>query len=185
MFGGTPRRRFSSLACLGAIIFVGACGDDPEPLEPTTSSPTAAPSPSLEGDGPPPMPDLATEDSEAGAIAFVEHYIDVFNYAANSGDVEPLRALSHPDCEGCESYASSFEEQYEAGGYNEGLEWEINSSATLDDFVEIVVTSGPYEYLENEQVELRTITSAQHEVGFELGDDPTSRIVLDMYAVVD
>lgn len=104
-----------------ALLLLGACSSEPTPLEPepsrsVTSAPTATP---------PPMPDQAEQDSPEGAAAFVKHYVDVFNYAAATGDVEELSRLSSPDCEGCQSYIDLYRKTYEDGGYFKGGEWKI------------------------------------------------------------
>lgn len=180
MFGGAQRGRWLWLGWVGAIALLGACTDDPTPLEPT-ATPSATPSPTPQA---PPMPELALEDSEAGAIAFVEHYIEVFNYAANTGDVEPLRALSHPDCEGCESYATSFEEQYQAGGYNRSFEWIVKSTEVIENVVEFEVIADAYEYSESASSDLRPITRDEYEIGLALGDG-LERQVMRFFEVVD
>lgn len=71
------------------------------------------------------MPDQAREDSPEGAAAFVKHYVDVFNYAASTGDVEELSRLSSPACEGCQSYIDLYRDTYQAGGYFKGGDWTI------------------------------------------------------------
>jgi hypothetical protein len=96
---------------MAALVLVGACSSDPTPKEPDpTRSTTAAPTAT-----PPPMPDQAKEDSPEGAAAFVKHYVDVFNYAAATGDVKELSALSSPDCEPCTKYADEFKDIYDRG----------------------------------------------------------------------
>jgi hypothetical protein len=71
------------------------------------------------------MPAQASEDSPEGAAAFVKHYVDVFNYAAATGDVDELSELSSPDCEGCQKYIDLYRDTYEAGGYFRGGDWKI------------------------------------------------------------
>jgi len=73
----------------------------------------------------PTMPAQASEDSPEGAAAFVKYYVDVFNYAAATGDVEELTRLSSPDCSGCQSYIKLYKETYAAGGYFRGGDWTI------------------------------------------------------------
>ncbi len=77
------------------------------------------------------MPPEARANSKAGAIAFVKHYIDVFNYASNTGDVEELQRLSDPKCAGCTKYIDLIEKTYDAGGYFKDSGWAV-SSAKLD-----------------------------------------------------
>jgi hypothetical protein len=113
--------RFGGIV-LAAALLLGACSSDPAPKEPTAtpSEPTASPTRAL-----PTMPPQATEDSDEGAAAFVKHYVDVFNYAAATGDVEELTRLSSPDCEGCQSYIDLYQQTYAAGGYFRGGDWTI------------------------------------------------------------
>ncbi|WP_332662819.1 DUF6318 family protein, partial [Aeromicrobium sp.] len=97
--------RFGGIV-LAALLTLGACSSDPEPKEPkrtASATPTATP---------PTMPAQAKEDTPEGAAAFVKHYIDVFNYASNTGDVEELSRLSSPDCKGCQSYITLYRDTY-------------------------------------------------------------------------
>ncbi|NRQ50490.1 DUF6318 family protein [Aeromicrobium stalagmiti] len=110
--------RFGGIVLVTALL-LGACSSDPEPVEPTRSSP---PTPTVT---PPAMPDQAREDTPEGAAAFVKHYVDVFNYAASTGDVEELSRLSSPACEGCQSYIDLYRDTYQAGGYFKGGDWTI------------------------------------------------------------
>ena len=71
------------------------------------------------------MPPQASEDSPEGAAAFVKHYVDVFNYAAATGDVDELSRLSSPDCGGCQSYITLYRDTYDAGGYFKGGDWKL------------------------------------------------------------
>ncbi len=73
--------RFGGIV-LAVLLTLGACASDPEPKEPKRTATSATPTAT-----PPTMPAQAKEDSPEGAAAFVKHYIDVFNYASNTGDV--------------------------------------------------------------------------------------------------
>ena len=81
----------------------------------------------------PTMPAQASEDSPEGAAAFVKYYVDVFNYAAATGDVEELTRLSSPDCSGCQSYIKLYKETYAAGGYFKGGDWKIGDLEVATD----------------------------------------------------
>jgi hypothetical protein len=96
---------------IATLVLVSSCTDDPEPIEPTP--PPEAPA----------MPPEAKEDSPEGVANFVDHYIDVFNYASNSGRVDELVRLSADSCKGCESYIDLFRSTYDSGGYFRGGEW--------------------------------------------------------------
>lgn len=88
-------------ALLASPVLSGCSGDGgastptPSPT-PTSTSPTASPTPQ-----PPAMPEAARAHTEAGAIAFVEHYLALINYATASLDVAPVVAASLPGCKGC------------------------------------------------------------------------------------
>jgi hypothetical protein len=113
--------RFGGIV-LAALLTLGACSSDPEPKEPRRTSTSASPTATA-----PTLPAQAKEDTPEGAAAFVKHYIDVFNYAARTGDVEELSKLSSPTCEGCQSYIRLYRDTYKAGGYFKGSDWTLSN----------------------------------------------------------
>jgi hypothetical protein len=121
--------RFGGIV-LVILLTLGACSSDPQPKEPkhtaTSATPTATP---------PTMPAQAKEDTPEGAAAFVKHYVDVFNYAASTGDVAELSRLSSPDCEPCTKYADRFKQVYERGDRISVRLWALHA-----DEVEVVGT---------------------------------------------
>lgn len=66
------------------------------------------------------MPDAAKENTKAGAVAFVRHYVDLINYAQATGDVEPLAAAEDTGCASCAKGRETLSEIYRAGGSIEG-----------------------------------------------------------------
>ena len=76
------------------------------------------------------MPAKARENSDEGAVAFVEHYIDVFNFASATGKTDELDRLSSPSCEGCQSYIDLYRGTYDAGGFYQGSDWELGQFET-------------------------------------------------------
>ena len=112
--------RFGGIV-LAVLLTLGACSSDPEPREPKRTATSATPTAT-----PPTMPAQAKEDTPEGAAAFVKHYIDVFNYASNTGDVEELSRLSAPGCKGCQSYIKLYRNTYKAGGYFKGSDWTVS-----------------------------------------------------------
>ncbi len=112
------RRTFWPCLALAAVLLTGCIGD-PEPREPDPTGSTS-PKPSAT---PPPLPEAATQETPDGAASFVDHYLEVLTYSAQTGDTEPLRAISNPDCDGCSSYADRFEQRHDAGGWRTGGEW--------------------------------------------------------------
>lgn len=113
--------RFGGIV-LAVLLTLGACSSDPEPKEPKRTATSATPTAT-----PPTMPAQAKEDTPEGAAAFVKHYIDVFNYASNTGDVEELSRLSSPDCEGCQNYIKLYRDTYNAGGYFKDSDWTLSN----------------------------------------------------------
>lgn len=113
--------RFGGIV-LAALLTLGACTSDPEPKEPKRTATSATPTST-----PPTMPAQAQEDTPEGAAAFVKHYIDVFNYASNTGDVEELSRLSSPDCKGCQRYIQLYRDTYKAGGYFRDSDWTLSN----------------------------------------------------------
>lgn len=104
------------------VLSTGCAADEPAPSPPpsttTTSSPSSATSsPTV---AVPELPEAATVGDAAGAEAFVRHWVDVLNYAYQTGDTGPLDAITLPDCELCEGNAADIENVYRSGGLLEG-----------------------------------------------------------------
>src|SRR5690349_8067777 len=114
--------RFGGIV-LVVLLSLGACSSDPEPKEPKRTATSAAPTST-----PPTMPAQAKEDTPEGAAAFVKHYIDVFNYAARTGDVEELSRLSSPECKPCTRYAAKFEAIYAKGDRISVRLWDLHNN---------------------------------------------------------
>jgi hypothetical protein len=95
--------RFGGIVVAAALV-LSACSSDPVPKEPAPTKATTATTPAV---AVPTMPPQASEDSPEGAAAFVKHYVDVFNYAAATGDVKELSRISS-ECRPCTEYAKDF-----------------------------------------------------------------------------
>jgi hypothetical protein len=68
----------------------------------------------------------------------VQYWVDVSNYAAETGDVDELQRISHKQCEGCSAYIDLYSKTYSAGGYFRGSPWQIS---------DVTVRRGPKESL--------------------------------------
>lgn len=66
----------------------------PTTTEPTTAEPAA-------DDGPPEMPEEAKEQTDAGAEAFVRHWVASLDHVYAGGSADTVLALSGPDCQSC------------------------------------------------------------------------------------
>lgn len=114
------RRPRQTLAAALLLPLLAGCGgapqasDPPSPTE-TTSAPERVEAPSL--------PSAATAPTRRGAGAFVEHYVDVLNFATLTGDLTRARALSSKTCISCRSMLDAVENVYDRGGSVEGGEW--------------------------------------------------------------
>ncbi|MBO0895988.1 DUF6318 family protein [Arthrobacter sunyaminii] len=88
------------------------------PTESATLSATPAAYKPATAEGPaqnvplPVMPEVAKEESKKGLIAFGEHWFDLVNYGYETGDAAPVREISAPDCEICESFYDDLEKGY-------------------------------------------------------------------------
>jgi len=118
--------RFGGIV-LAAALLLGACTDDPAPKEPTgtTSATAGRPTPTATL---PVMPDQAKENSPEGATALVAYWVELSNYAAETGDVEALARISASDCEGCAKYIELYRTTYSNGGYFKGGAWELGDA---------------------------------------------------------
>src|SRR5665811_2149188 len=114
-----------------ALALVGC--SDPAPIEPNGPATSATPTQVA-----PTLPEAAKDDSEEGAVAFVKHYIELLNYASDTGDVERLREASDPKCGGCNSYVELYESTYANGGYFKAPGW-----MTTD--LEVATSGGAHE----------------------------------------
>ena len=106
----TRLRTALALTLAGLLLALGACSEgDPRPkIAPseTPSSPTGSASAS-ESPGPsePAMPKAASKRTDAGAEAFVRHWIQVVNFAQASGDTRLLGEISTArKCLACKGY---------------------------------------------------------------------------------
>jgi len=108
--GTAPMKRLYVVAF--ALVLAG-CGGDPPPAAPSTPSPSASGT-SLAA---PVMPEGAKEDSSDGAVAFFKHYVDLINFAQETGDTTALAVAEGPKCASCQTGRQSIEDIYNNGGH--------------------------------------------------------------------
>lgn len=118
-------RRASAVLCLAVLAAAAGCSDDPQPSPPpepvdsvggsTSESPppdddvvtetaTATASPTTEASGAPELPEEATEQTEAGAEAFVGYYFDALNYGTLTPDAEAVMGTGLATCQTCATF---------------------------------------------------------------------------------
>ena len=119
-------RRWVAAAVCVPLLAVGGCSDDdPEPK----FAPSESPSPTATSA---PEPAAWEVKSEDGAVAFANHWVDVFNQAATSGRTEQLEAISDSSCQTCANFVSSIRDIYDSGGSFRSTGWQIVSFSLAD-----------------------------------------------------
>lgn len=91
----------AGLPLLVGSVSAGCSGGDErsEPVidqQAVASEATPSPTPSAT-----PAPEPWEKRTKAGAVAFVEHWVEVFNEAGATGDSSGLRTVSTPECTTC------------------------------------------------------------------------------------
>jgi hypothetical protein len=117
----TPVRRWVAVAVVLPVLAAG-CSDDPEPKFEPSPSPTESTSSAA------PEPKAWEVKSEAGAVAFAKHWIDVFNHAQRTGETDSLQEISAPACGSCNGFVDMLEDLYESGGHLESKGWRVLQS---------------------------------------------------------
>lgn len=118
----------------GTTLLAGCTGDDasadPSPDETSSSSEPAEETtePDVEA---PELPEAATEQSEAGAEAFVRYFVDVFNHMQMTGETQSLADISQAECEPCSAGVEYAETTYDSGGRFTGGELSIGDLEPL------------------------------------------------------
>ncbi|WP_066636995.1 DUF6318 family protein [Serinicoccus hydrothermalis] len=152
--------RTTVVAAVAGLVLLAGCDSSTEPSAPPTSqdaltTPTEEPSEDTaatsepaetseeatteepDADGAPEMPDEATEQTEAGAEAFAEHYISTLNWAYMTGETEAAQELSDPECQSCAGLIAEAEEYQTEGDY---VETEQTAATLSSDGARVEVT---------------------------------------------
>ena len=118
-------RRYVAMLLLVSVLT--GCGGDPPPAAPpapasptsTTPTPVAAPT----------MPEEATKNTRAGAVAFVKYYVQLINHAQATGDTHGVELVSADACRSCRAFIKNVHALYRDGGTIRGGAWLIRDSA--------------------------------------------------------
>ena len=78
----------------------------------------------------PELPEAAKENSERGAEAAAEHYLALLVYAWNTGDTEPLAAMSDPNSVFANTYVTNIGDLYKGG-------WSYGTSSKITDVLRV------------------------------------------------
>jgi hypothetical protein len=119
---------------LAGILALAGCSGDEEAGGLSPSSPPAdtssAPSSSASTaphDGPPKLPAVARQHTNAGAKAFVRYYIDVLNYAWVEGRPRALANFAADGCDLCAEFVDALARRTRRGGDQTGGTFTIDS----------------------------------------------------------
>jgi hypothetical protein len=125
----------------GSLLLAGCSGGapaDPGTAAPTSAesaSPSATPTPTptpsavykpADASGPaqnvpvPVLPEVAKTETKEGAEAFTKYWFSVLSYAYETGDTEPLKALSAPDCIFCKGLVDNIKIAWSDGKWISG-----------------------------------------------------------------
>lgn len=125
------RRLLAVGSAIGLLLPLAACGgDDPDtkPSPTKSASASSSPSESPTASTAPSLPADAEENTKAGAIAFVKHYVDLVNHLQFKGDATPLRQASAKSCVKCKGVADGLVGLYANGGHVEGGAWVVTNA---------------------------------------------------------
>ncbi|WP_151524221.1 DUF6318 family protein [Serinicoccus kebangsaanensis] len=143
--------RTTIVAAVAGLVLLAGCDNSTEPSPPPTSeaslttvteepaqTTTEAPEETSEepteeptADGPPELPDEATEQTEAGAVAFAMHYLRLINYTGKSPETGLLEPLAAEGCESCVNHEESVAYGVENGDYLEQDTFQIGDPETI------------------------------------------------------
>ena len=146
---------------IATLVLLSACADDPQPIEPTATPSRSAEAPALPGE--------ATSETPNGAIAFVAHWIDVFNFSVSTGDLTSLRDLTGPTCEGCDIYEDIVADANRGAAEVRGFRWSPGKAHLSDERqLEVMVKSKPYEIRESASGKWSNVRGNSYRLGFDL-----------------
>ncbi|MGI8946536.1 MAG: DUF6318 family protein [Ornithinimicrobium sp.] len=112
---------------------------EPPPPDTETKTATATSSPTTKAGGAPELPPEATEQTEAGAEAFVAHYFDLLNYGTMTPDAGALANTGTPQCQTCVAFEESLQSLAEDGLRSDGPSIELLSATASEVDGEVLV----------------------------------------------
>jgi hypothetical protein len=175
--------RFAAVAAL-VLLLVAGCGGDPKPK--SLPSPKASPSPSASASATPPLlPDLARQNTRAGAIAFVKHYVNVLNFVTFNGNVEAARVLDAGHCTSCNRMLGAIDSIYTKGGHVAGGAWtptvvsDVRNPSRKGWTVDAKVSYGPQEVTRSANAQPQKYTGGGRVLTFILTFSPEGWKVSD------
>ncbi len=138
----SPHAVTTLVVTLTLLAGLTACGESggepavsPSATATTSASPTTTPTPSptptatykpASAEGPaenvpvPVLPAEAKKETKAGLEAFAKYWYELVEYAYETGDLEPLKAVSGPSCVACNGAYELVTKGYVADDYTSG-----------------------------------------------------------------
>lgn len=77
------------------------------------------------------MPAAAKGTSSAAAQAFARYYVDLINYAMQTGKTAPIRKFAEETCSTCAVIAKEIDHIYRKSGHIEHGHWRVADAALL------------------------------------------------------
>ena len=135
------RSAAAGAAVAAALILAGCAGGAPAdpgavsstPTGSATSSPPSSPTPTptavykpADASGPaqnvpvPVLPEVAKTETKEGLEAFAKYWFELLSYGYETGDVEPLKAVSGPDCAFCNGLIRNVSDAWADGQWISG-----------------------------------------------------------------
>jgi hypothetical protein len=121
-------------AVVGSLLVLVACGPAASP-EPSSSTPPAQDLRPTQASslGParnlpkPVLPEAARQNTKEGFEAFTQYWFDTITYGLETGDSEPLREVSLPDCKMCNGYIADAGQVARGERRHVGPRWTVSS----------------------------------------------------------
>ncbi len=128
----------SGCAGAGSSSDESSAAASPKTSAPTTPTPAPAPTPGAvykpaSAEGPaenvplPKMSEAAKKETEAGLEDFAKYFFQLINYGYETGDVEPVKKLSGPNCVSCMSYYGVVESGFQDDDWLTGARIHLHS----------------------------------------------------------
>lgn len=155
---------------------VGATSEPSPPEDSaTTSSPVDARG---EDPGVPELPAEAMEDTETGAEAFVQYYIDLLNYVAMFPRVGLLEQYGSSDCGTCSTFEKNVEEQVQEETFHDG------PSSVVEELDALPSGNGYRVFVTAEAPAFQRIDKFGQTVE-KIGKGKTAKVAFDVYMPAD
>lgn len=103
---------------------------EPPPPDTETETATATAAPTTEAGGAPELPPQATEQTEAGAEAFAQYYVERVNREGQKPQDSMIDKFSDAGCESCKNYEQNIKQLEAEGLRNDGDAAIVNDSSS-------------------------------------------------------